>query len=306
MRAFSMSRKPRFAQGVFCQNLLQTKALTRWPQASQLSKVLLAGTVSVFAVVMGIGPALAGVAVAQNPDFPDLPILQPAIPLSAPVSVPPIDMRILEEPPVQPVPAQAAAPAPIDIPVVRSPDLPEVEQPVADVPASGMPSEVQPPFIGEVSTPVVEAPEAPPFIEAVEIPVVEAPVAKEPTVEAPVVEAPVVEVPIVEAPVVAEPAVATIVPADPLPAVEADAGLPATAPQPPNDNFERAIANANPAVSVIPVAEMPVAEAQAAEIPAVERSAERVSAAPASAFVVTPAATTNRWPEPLTFGQPLP
>ncbi len=273
-------------------------------------KLLFFGAAFLAVMAWGMEPAVAQSSPSQNPDFPDLPILQPAVPLSAPVSVPPIDMRVIEELPVQPPvtesPAQAITPTPIEIPVVRSPEPPDVEQPVADVPESEAITE--PPFIGEVNTSVVEAPEAPPFIEEVNAPVVEVPVIDEPVVAAPtpaepIVEVPTINEPIVEAPAPAEPPVATIVPIDPLPTIEADAG-PATPaitpptttattsrPTPTEDNFAGEIANATPIAPVIPVIEMPV---------------ERVSAVPASTFIVTPAATTNRWPEPIPFGQPLP
>jgi hypothetical protein len=298
----------------------QPKSLKLCSQVSMLSSLALASAVSIMAMGLGIGPAMAepskeiadtriaqsfGQNIAQNPDFPDLPILQPASPLSAPVSVPPIDMRVIQELPVQPLPvqspdqspAQSIAPTPIEIPVVRSPEPPEVQQPVADVPEAEMP--LEPPFIGEVNIPVVEAQEAPPFIEAVTAPVVE-----EPVVEVPVVEEPIVEVPVVE-----EPAVATVTPVEPLPTVEADASStdslaeePAIAtsvpvaptapmPAPADESFDGEIANANPIEPVMPVRELPT---------------ERVTAVPEMPITVTPAATTNRWPEPVPFGQPLP
>jgi hypothetical protein len=327
------------------QHRQQPKSLKRCSQTSVLSGLGLASAASMMAMGLGIRPAMAepskGIAdtrvvqniaqnISQNPDFPDLPILQPASPLSAPVSVPPIDMRVIQELPVQPLPAQSPdqspaqsiAPTPIEIPVVRSPEPPAVQQPVADVPEAEMP--LEPPFIGEVNTPVVEAQEAPPFIEAVtapvvEEPVVEVPVVEEPIVEVPVVEEPIVEVPapeepIVEAPVPEEPAVATVVPVEPLPTVEADASstdslaeepaiatsVPVAPPAPmpvPADNsfggesFDGEIANANPIEPVIPVRELPT---------------ERVTAVPEMPITVTPTATTNRWPEPVPFGQPLP
>jgi hypothetical protein len=307
------------------QHRQQPKSLKRCSQTSVLSGLGLASAASMMAMGLGIRPAMAepskGIAdtrvvqniaqnISQNPDFPDLPILQPASPLSAPVSVPPIDMRVIQELPVQPLPAQSPdqspaqsiAPTPIEIPVVQSPEPPEVQQPVADVPAAEMP--LEPPFIGEVNIPVVEAQEAPPFIEAVTAPVV----------EEPVVEVPVVEEPIVEAPVPEEPAVATVVPVEPLPTVEADASstdslaeepaiatsVPVAPPAPmpvPADNsfggesFDGEIANANPIEPVIPVRELPT---------------ERVTAVPEMPITVTPTATTNRWPEPVPFGQPLP
>lgn len=308
-----MSRKLGHSQGASRQH--QPKSLKRCSQASVLSSIGLASAASMMAMGLGIRPAMAepskGIAdtrvvqniaqsIAQNPDFPDLPILQPAIPLSAPVSVPPIDMRVIQELPVQPLPtqspdqspAQSIAPTPIEIPVVQSPEPPEVQQPVADVPEAEVP--LDPPFIGEVNTPVVEAQEAPPFIETVTTPVAEEP--------------------IVEAPVPEEPAVATVVPVEPLPTVEADASstdslaeepaiatsvpvAPAAPIPAPADNsfdgesFDGEIANANPIEPVIPVSELPT---------------ESVTAVPELPITVTPAATTNRWPEPVPFGQPLP
>ena len=109
----------------------------------------------------------SGDAIAQTPSFPELPILEPAMPIDAPISVPPIDVRPVPAQPAQAVPVQAApvqaAPVQASVPVVTTPEPPEsasTEQPMADLSNSNLPSE--PPFIGnlegETNLPVEDEP----------------------------------------------------------------------------------------------------------------------------------------------------
>lgn len=66
--------------------------------------------------------ALSPADLAQIPDFPELPLLEPAIPLSEPVTVPPIDVRPdvqpINGPPIAPEPAEAA---PVQAEAILSP-----------------------------------------------------------------------------------------------------------------------------------------------------------------------------------------
>ena len=105
-----------------------------------------------------------GDAIAQTPVFPELPILEPAMPIDAPVSVPPIDARSVPAQPAQSVPVQAAPPVQASVLAVTTPEPPEsvsAEQPTANLPNSELP--LEPPFIGEqlqeeVNNPVVDEP----------------------------------------------------------------------------------------------------------------------------------------------------
>lgn len=99
----------------------------------------------------------SGEAIAQAPNFPDLPVLKPAMPISAPVSVPPLE--------ASPVPAQ---PAPIEFEQIES------EQPAANLSSSDLPSE--PPFIGEleeeINIPAVNEPAPTKTTAAADLPTV--------------------------------------------------------------------------------------------------------------------------------------
>lgn len=116
--------------------------------------------------------------VAQAGDFSDLPVLEPAMPMNEPVSVPPLEASPVEVVPVEVVPTVEVMP--IEIPVISEaepiePELsvadeggfdPEIEADVEDeieadevfTAEETLPSE--PPFIGEVgnSEPIVEVP----------------------------------------------------------------------------------------------------------------------------------------------------
>lgn len=102
--------------------------------ASFLGKIALVGMASVLSV--GLLPASAianpillrsgstgtgtpkGIKLAQTPDFPDLPVLEPAMPISAPISVPPIDAR-----PAPSIPASAAPVLPLSVPSLAAPPV---------------------------------------------------------------------------------------------------------------------------------------------------------------------------------------
>ena len=115
---------------------------------------------------------------AQNTpaDFPDLPILEPAIPIDGPVIVPPITARAPE--PIQPAPLppairQPPKPAPVSVPAIVEAEAVENEPVVA---------------ILEPEIPAV------PSIEAA--PIVKAPLVADPSVEVEMPEAPVFETPL--------------------------------------------------------------------------------------------------------------
>lgn len=119
-----------------------------------------------------------GDAIAQTPIFPELPILEPAMPINAPVSVPPIDARPVPAQPAQSVPVQAASPPvqatlPVQasVPPVATPTPSEsvsAEQPTASSSDSQVP--LEPPFIGdlegEASNPATEGPVDEPAVAA--------------------------------------------------------------------------------------------------------------------------------------------
>ncbi len=61
---------------------------------------------------LALSPALD---LAQAPDFPDLPLLEPAVPTGEPVSVPPIDVRSVA--PIEPEPAQPEVSRTVELPL---------------------------------------------------------------------------------------------------------------------------------------------------------------------------------------------
>ncbi|MEL6855353.1 MAG: hypothetical protein AAFO83_09590 [Cyanobacteria bacterium J06607_13] len=233
--------------------------------------------------------------IAQAPDFSDLPILEPAMPIDEPVVVPPLEPVVppvesaAEEPAEEGVEAEVAdegdrsgvsvevipAERPQDRPVVSQP-VPRASEPTTATGAvpvdDAVPSE--PPFIGNLegsgqsNPPAVglpsEAPTAePPSFD--DLPVVEA------GEQAPSLERPnVVSVPSVENSAASAPA-----PASPVPESIAE----------------------------------PLPEAQIASGSAVEAAPEAVTAENAvptdETGRVIPSAV-SRWPEPIPFGQPLP
>jgi len=132
------------------------------PKAPELSEAVLA---------LRDNAASSGTEIAQFEDFPELPVLEPAMTTGEPISVPPlVDQPLvlpaLEIPPL--APAVVPAERPIAAPVAREPepivtepivtepspiaDVPEttaMEQPVANMPTSEV---VDPPFIGDLDT----------------------------------------------------------------------------------------------------------------------------------------------------------
>lgn len=102
-------------------------------------------------------PSSVNAPIAQTADFPDLPILEPAIPIDAPISVPPITARTSA--PAQPAPLPPVAinrrspPAvPVRVPTITEADA-IVDEPVIAVSAPDVPT-IQP-----IVPPIVEAAE---------------------------------------------------------------------------------------------------------------------------------------------------
>lgn len=155
-------------------------------------------------------------AIAAVSDFPDLPVLEPAISDSGPVIVPPIDVRSPTPRPVAPPPPMASRPPAQVIPVLFPPI---VEADAARDSEAESVAIAQPPAPPIVEVPVIEAP-------IVEIPVIEAPIVEEVAVEEPlaedIVEPPFIgeiEVEVVNAPAV-EPTVVSVAPASEVAASE--------------------------------------------------------------------------------------
>ena len=233
-------------------------------------------------------------------DFPDLPILEPGISLIEPVSVPPIDATAPVPPPAPP----AIPPAPPPAPVVSVPDLPEVEP------------EVVPEVESEVSAPAETA-------TPVEVVSDDTALSDEPTASADIPEEPPFlgefEVPVIDETSPLEEAPAATVPDEPEPVFAAD-----------EDNLEEVATEDLPVE--IPVEAVAVDESAGEQIEADEASnetsIESVATAPRfepednADFVVEPATekpqeidfsaqgvtpqNTERWPEPVPFGAPLP
>jgi hypothetical protein len=234
---------------------------------------------------------------AQAPDFSDLPVLEPAMPINEPVSVPPLDsvepvqveadetsQPLAESAPVAEADIEAA---PIEVPVINAsepdePDLDASEQPVA---SSGEDSEeaalpVEPPFLGEIGR-TEAAPDLP----------------SEPPVAVTDLETDLEE---------ALPAIEPVIEAD---AAEAEP-IAVADPQIGSDSTEASVSDADRAESDVvettasqEIAELPsepavVEEAIAPEPPSADIPAD----IPAE---ITPA-NVNRWPDPIPFGQPLP
>ncbi|MEL6160086.1 MAG: hypothetical protein AAFQ40_10530 [Cyanobacteria bacterium J06623_5] len=235
-------------------------------------------------------------AIAQAPDFSDLPILEPAMPIDEPVYVPPLEP--VAAPTVSPEePAEAVAetedaadedPSGVAVEVIpaeRPQDIPLISQPAprtsgqAVAPAQPTDAPVDnalpldPPFIGDLEGSDQRAP------SAVALPN--------------------------ELPVSAEPGM------DDLPVVEADVRSP---------NLERPNSVSVPSLETAPAASAPsTPAAPSAPVRAPEplpqsqiASGSTVGAAAPSNAVptdetgrVVPSAV-SRWPEPIPFGQPLP
>ena len=257
-----------------------------------------------------------GNAIAQTPMFPELPILEPAMPINAPVSVPPINVRPVPAQPTQSVPAQAAAPPDQAAPPVQAsvpPDAPpkptesaSAEQPTAlpiqaapPVQASVSPMATsKPPESASAEQPIAnssgsQVPLEPPFIgdlegevnnpAAIDGPVdgsVDEPALSEPAVAAsPPTSAPPTSIdrPSIDTPSADRP------PTDTPPAISETASEPTNSAESEAiaaNGSNRRLANAGSPEAAIPEINIPVENAH------------------------TP--STNRWPEPIPFGQPLP
>lgn len=140
---------------------------------------------------------------AQVADFPDLPILEPAIPIDAPIVVPPITARAPE--PIQPAPLppiairQPSEPTPVSIPAAIEADAVE-DEPVVAILKPDLP----------VATPIDEPPLA--EIETPEAEMVEEAVVEETVVEEAVIKETAVAVEAVAAPTITSPVALNITP----------------------------------------------------------------------------------------------
>lgn len=202
------------------------------------------------------------VSIAQA-DFPDLPILEPGISLTEPISVPPIGATE-PSPPINAAPPVNAAPPPPP-PMPPAPPTVEASRSEISVPEASVDSDIpaEPPFLGEFEVPVIDEPGIiPETPTAVSVPELDA----EP-IEM------IAEEPPIEADAIAE---------EPLPEAEQ---IPvesvAAAPEDPSPN-------ADFVVEPIPV----ISEFEPEELDLLDQG-------------VTPQ-NTERWPEPIPFGVPLP
>ena len=253
------------------------------------------------------------VSIAQA-DFPDLPILEPGISLTEPVSVPPIGAT-------DPVPATNAAPPPPPPPPPppAPPTPPTVE---ANRSEASEPELVEPDLAEEEAT-ASDIPEEPPFLGEFEVPVINEPgIAPEPPAA---VSVPDEAIPMLEAEESVDEAIAEDVPPEDFAEEDfaeedfAEEGFAEIEVEPMDEMAEE------PAVEADEVAEDPTPEDE-------ESITESVAAAPDfdpgpnADFVVEPAPAASefepaeldlseqavtpqdndRWPEPIPFGAPLP
>ena len=217
--------------------------------------------------------ALSPADLAQLPDFPELPLLEPAIPLSEPVTVPPIDVRPDTAPIAEVMPADTAAADEATMPLADSVAAPPAADRSEDAIVVSEPEEFpfDPPFLEDMAepTPLPEAPAVDRLPEEL-LPSVEA-------------DASMTDIPVVAAP--------ADLPADE-PVTTVPEVVPEVAPEvTPEPSTANAAAIANAPADALPIAAEPVE----ADDPIVEIPAESV----------TPA-NVSRWPEPIPFGQPLP
>lgn len=248
----------------------------------------------------------SAVDVAQA-DFPDLPILEPGIVLSKPVSVPPLDT-----PTPTVVPSLPPVVAEVSRPVVSLPDLSAaaetevaVEEPVpaevvsipveviapveAIAPAEEIASDREEAAASDEIATSKDIPDEPPFLGAS-------------TFEAPIIDETALSADrpdeFVEAPAAADEPVAVATPEESMPTaadeIPAEAVATAERESPAESAVEPA---AEPAVEplVEPAAE-PTLTAAKVEPEQIDLFAQGV----------TPQNTTNRWPDPIPFGVPLP
>lgn len=256
---------------------------------------------------------------AQLPDFPDLPVLAPANPIEAPVSVP-LPVNLL----------------PASLPSANQPPVnqPPVNQPLSNLPTAaadndGLPSLVSIPSVSVPSVSVPSIPTRP--IEAqpvetvletmpIQLPVGQVPLPPTPAVSEPVVAEPVASEPEIAEPIAAEPVVEPV-------ATEPVASEPVAAPEPlqpvaeivPSSTKEPVVPVEPPFIGALGDLTMPIPlpddliEADESPTPpatlmpsVVAEPAEPVAIEPnPSPTPITPA-NVNRWPDPIPFGQPLP
>ncbi|MEL7358486.1 MAG: hypothetical protein AAFN40_18235 [Cyanobacteria bacterium J06560_6] len=238
----------------------------------------------------------------QPPDFSaDLPILEPAMPIDEPVSVPPLNSSA---PLPTPEPAisspSVATDEPTEVPVAEIPDLePSAEaaelsdlSPVFDVEV--IPAEPTQPTLQRPSPPIANEPasdsgnepasaslpESPPFIGEIDESMADMPDVQ---IEA----TPEVVVPAI----VAAPSVEALPAPDPAPVAAVEPDLPE--PEAVQETAGEPITSEQIASGSVSAPESP--------------TSEPVEATPEPVIVesVQPA-NVNRWPEPIPFGQPLP
>ncbi len=261
-------------------------------------------------------------------DFPDLPILEPGIVLSEPVSVPPLDAFNA------PIPAAPALPP--------LPPVAEVSRPVVDV--LDVPEAAEAEIAAEVSVPVevissdrneatandevaaiANIPDEPPFLgeSTFEVPVIdetalsgdrldefaEESIAEESTAE----EIMIADEPVSEEIVIVDEPVAVATPEAPAPAVEVDEIPIEVVAAAEREADVEADVEAGVEADVVPgeaLASAPVLQTRVDASFAVEPEPEVAEFEPEeidlSAQGITAQNTTNRWPDPIPFGVPLP
>ena len=218
-------------------------------------------------------------------DFPDLPILEPGIVLSEPVSVPPLG----DFPPAAAAPSPLPPVAEASRPVISVPDVPEAA--ASDEVAASINIPAEPPFLGE---------------ETFEVPVIDQTaltadrsdeVAENSTVD--------------RSGEVAENSTET---AEPVTEVTPEAPAPTTKmDETPVEATATAEREPTTEADVVPgdtVASAPVLQTRVDASSAVESAPAITEFEPPqidlSAQGVTPQNTTDRWPDPIPFGAPLP
>lgn len=233
-------------------------------------------------------------------DFPDLPILEPGVVLSEPVRVPSIPPASIPAPP--PV-VEASRPA------IGVPDVPEevaeqvVEEVAEEVIASeeSVPIEVISNDLGEANTgdevaASADVPAEPPFLGegSFEVPVINETALSEDRSDE-----------FAEDSVEADEPVAVATPEEPVPTMEADKTPVAAVAAAEREPTVEADVVPGDTVAAAPGLQTRV-DASAAVEPAPVADKFEPEQIDFSAQGVTPQNTTNRWPDPIPFGVPLP
>ncbi|MEO1621704.1 MAG: hypothetical protein AAFU53_11820 [Cyanobacteria bacterium J06632_3] len=215
-------------------------------------------------------------AIAQAPDFSELPILEPAVPLDQPVSVPPLpDRPTVVEPAQTETASESSREAVTPDTTAAEPALDSiVEETTAAIPVEVIPAiipSVEPDALPSSPAAAVDGvvPEVPPFIGELDRPQLEASQSEEESIFVP------------ESPVAVD-----SLPTEPMPEV-------------PTVETEISL----PTENVTPAAEETVPDEFIASGSPDERSIEPVDE---DAFGRVTPANVSRWPEPIPFGQPLP